>query len=74
MASTHIHEHEYSCTHMNTHKATNKLEKVSVILITGKETIFPYTQRTPRNLEENDQQSSRKMGKGHKSKQGLKSE
>lgn len=27
MASTHIHELENSCTHMNTHKATNKLEK-----------------------------------------------
>lgn len=50
------------------------MKKISVILITGKETIFPYTQRMPRNLEENDQQFSRKMGKGHKFKQGLKSE
>lgn len=59
---------------MNTHKATEELEKISVILIIDKEIIFPDMQRTPRNLEENGQQSRRKMGKGHKSKQGLKSE
>lgn len=53
---------------MNTHKATEKLEKISVILIIDKEIIFPDMQRTPRNLEENGQQFRRKMGKGHKSK------
>lgn len=72
-----LHTYMNMSTHAHTwtHKRQpTNLKKVSVILITGKETIFPYTQRTPRNLEENDQQSSRKTGKGHKSKQGLKSE
>lgn len=75
MASIHIDEHECSCSQMNTHKAIDKLgQKIPVVLNTDKEIIVPNTQGTPRNQEDNDQKSGRKMSKGNKSEQGLKSE